>query len=672
MGAMNSTSPSPRLERFGSFVLLAETERSWLATDYRAAHLGDSGLDRLVQLVRFEPVAVPGAFDVLVEHVKAAAKAGNGVMRPLGTGRAGSGWLSYEHHGGRSLRAVLARAREEVFPLSLDNVLEVARQVCVTLEKVHTRKLSSGATQVHGYLAPWSVVVSYDGAVRLRGFGLWASGALGGLPAEEAGSIAPEQAEGHSDPRTDVYALGALMVETLRREPLPGGTDLRALLAETTGPEGDPLPDALTATLARALAPRPEGRHPGPAELRRELEALLFAGDVAPTTFNLAFFMETLFRGTVEEEGRAIEEETRADYLPYLRSAPVEKPAVPTPAEKPAEPVVPAPAVTTVPAPAVHADEPRIATSDLATRSAPAVEPSAPATPHAPLERPASPAAGRARAAAPNRLPVMAAGVVALLLAAGGAFYFLKVRRPAAAAPVPTTLSAEAQAAFLRVQELEARLKTLEEERVRAEAAAAEQATQRLQAEAKARGQAVDQRAIERAREEAALKVRLEEEKRQQEERQRLEQQKRQEEARLAAAAPVTTLPVPATIEPAPTTVATADTSAANPSAAPSAAVPSTPGVFDFGTPGVIPPVLVSQQHLEYPPVARTARITGSVTVAAIVNEQGRVEGARATSGNPVLRKAAVDHVNARRYRPALKDGVPIKIQMVIQVNFKG
>ena len=86
----------------------------------------------------------------------------------------------------------------------------------------------------------------------------------------------------------------------------------------------------------------------------------------------------------------------------------------------------------------------------------------------------------------------------------------------------------------------------------------------------------------------------------------------------------------------------------------------------------MIPPALVSQPPLEYPPVARASRIRGSVTVAAVVDEQGRVSGARATSGNPVLRKAAVDHIAGRRYRPGQKDGAPVKVQMTFQVNFKG
>ena len=192
-----------------------------------------------MHLVRFTPAATPGKPDVLVEHVKGAMKAGGaGVLKPLGTGRTGTGWMSFEHHSGRSLRAVLARGRAEVFPLALDNALEIARQICLTLEKVHGKE----GTLVHGFLSPWSVMVSYDGAVRLRGFGLWASGALAKLPAEDAAALAPEQREGRADQRTDVYGLAALVLECLTGDTVPGGGDLRPRVAEARTPEGEPLP----------------------------------------------------------------------------------------------------------------------------------------------------------------------------------------------------------------------------------------------------------------------------------------------------------------------------------------------------------------------------------------------------------------------------------------------
>jgi hypothetical protein len=58
MGASpGPSSPPLRYERFGNFVLLAETDRSFIATEYRAAHLGETGFDRLVHLVRFAPAS---------------------------------------------------------------------------------------------------------------------------------------------------------------------------------------------------------------------------------------------------------------------------------------------------------------------------------------------------------------------------------------------------------------------------------------------------------------------------------------------------------------------------------------------------------------------------------------------------------------------------------------
>jgi TonB family protein len=694
MGASPGTSSPPlRYERFGNFVLLAETDRSFIATEYRAAHLGEAGFDRLVHLVRFAPAAAPGKPEVLVEHVKGAMKAGGaGILKPLGTGRTGMGWMSFEHHSGRSLRAVLSRGRAEVFPLALDNALEIARQVCLTLEKVHGKK---GAL-VHGFLSPWSVMVSYDGAVRVRGFGLWASGALAQLPAADAAPLAPEQREGRADQRTDVYGLAALVLECLTGDTVPGGSDLRPRVADAKTPDGEPLPPELAATLARALAPRPDERHATLADLRKEIEALLFAGDVAPTTFNLAFYMETLFRGTVEEDARAIEEETHADYAAYTKSAAEATPppiaAVPVPAPPPPT-VVPMPPPT-VPAPAPVAAAPAIAPAPLPlvppsprpAAARPVVE--APPVEHLeppPVER-AAPAArpAAAREQAPGSKTPLFAGLAAVLVLAGvGAFFFLRQRSaPTATQPAVTTLSAEAQAAVARVQELEARLKALEEERVQAEAAAAETAKTRIQAEARAKGQAVDPKALERAQEEAAKKVRLQEEKRQLDERKRLEEQKRDEEARLAAAVTTTTVaPEPvapptqaaAVAAPPPTQIAAAlPAPAPEAAASASASLPPAGGIYDYNAPGLVPPSLVSQEPLEYPMVARIGKIKGAVTVSAIVDEQGRVKNARATSGNPVLQKAAVDNISARRYRPATKDGAPVKVQIIVQVNFRG
>ena len=72
---------------------------------------------------------------------------------------------------------------------------------------------------------------------------------------------------------------------------------------------------------------------------------MLFSGDFTPTTFDLAFFMHTLFRDEVEREARAIEEARAADYREFL-SEEAAKPAAPSPQTEPVDARTPAPDAT--------------------------------------------------------------------------------------------------------------------------------------------------------------------------------------------------------------------------------------------------------------------------------------------------------------------------------------
>ena len=166
-------------------------------------------------------------------------------------------------------------------------------------------------------------MVAFDGEVKLKGLGLWP--ALRGtdlLPAEERRYLAPEQAAGEpGEPRSDVYALGLVLLEALTGQAPDGSDPLDGLAAArvtaTTGEQG-PLPKPLAELLRRALGREPAERFAGMAELRKAIDALLFSGDFTPTTFDLAFFMHTLFRDDMEREARALEEARRGDYGEFL------------------------------------------------------------------------------------------------------------------------------------------------------------------------------------------------------------------------------------------------------------------------------------------------------------------------------------------------------------------
>ena len=298
--------------------------------EYVAARLGPEGLDRLVSVLRYSPEisAHPEAVRRLTEQARLVARLhAPGLLRLIGVGRVGRhSYVSHELVEGRSLRAVVDRCRREQFPFSAENVLMVASRVATALDLVHGKKDDGGRPLFHGCLHPGHVVVSYEGDVRVGGLGIWSSlGSTGLLGPAEQRFLAPEQtAGGPGDRRSDVYALGLVLLEALTLQaPAPSDPGAALVGARMFGPGGDPqpLPESLAQLLRRALGPDPRDRFADMAEMRREIDAILFSGDFPSTTFNLAFFMQTLFRDEVERDAEELDAARRADYGEFLRAA---------------------------------------------------------------------------------------------------------------------------------------------------------------------------------------------------------------------------------------------------------------------------------------------------------------------------------------------------------------
>jgi protein TonB len=79
---------------------------------------------------------------------------------------------------------------------------------------------------------------------------------------------------------------------------------------------------------------------------------------------------------------------------------------------------------------------------------------------------------------------------------------------------------------------------------------------------------------------------------------------------------------------------------------------------------------IVSKPAPPYPPLARAARVQGTVTVEILVDEQGRVVDATATNGPAMLREAARQAAMLARFTPTKLNGEPVKVSGVITYNF--
>jgi periplasmic protein TonB len=114
---------------------------------------------------------------------------------------------------------------------------------------------------------------------------------------------------------------------------------------------------------------------------------------------------------------------------------------------------------------------------------------------------------------------------------------------------------------------------------------------------------------------------------------------------------------------------------------------PGVPDSIGTGAAPVIPrpPVAVQQtvrvSHMSegdlvrkvvptYPPLARSARIQGTVVLEAVIGKQGTIENLRLLAGHPMLTSAAIEAVRQWRYRPYILNNEPVEVQTQITVNF--
>lgn len=85
---------------------------------------------------------------------------------------------------------------------------------------------------------------------------------------------------------------------------------------------------------------------------------------------------------------------------------------------------------------------------------------------------------------------------------------------------------------------------------------------------------------------------------------------------------------------------------------------------------GVSQGLLINKVDPVYPPLAKQARIQGSVILQVVISKSGDVENVQLFSGHPLLAPAAIDAVKQWRYKPYLLNGEPVEVETRVRVNF--
>ena len=83
-------------------------------------------------------------------------------------------------------------------------------------------------------------------------------------------------------------------------------------------------------------------------------------------------------------------------------------------------------------------------------------------------------------------------------------------------------------------------------------------------------------------------------------------------------------------------------------------------------------PVLTYSVDPEFSEEARKAKFSGNVQVALVVDESGRPKNIRVERGVGMgLDEKAVEAVRQYKFKPAMKDGKPVPVELYIEVNFQ-
>jgi protein TonB len=79
---------------------------------------------------------------------------------------------------------------------------------------------------------------------------------------------------------------------------------------------------------------------------------------------------------------------------------------------------------------------------------------------------------------------------------------------------------------------------------------------------------------------------------------------------------------------------------------------------------------LIKQPKPPYPPLAKQARIQGTVRFQAIIGKDGTIQNLQLISGHPLLVPSATEAVKQWVYQPTLLNGEPVEVVTQIDVNF--
>ncbi len=353
---------------YGDYYLTRKIATGGMAELFRARKVGEAGFEKQLVIKRLLPHLAEdqdlrtmfldeARLASRLTHVNIAQVFDLGLARAADPSRPqqeATYFIAMEYVFGKSLAEVIRRGQARNKPLSIENAVKIILSAAQGLQYAHSRRDDQGNPLglVHRDISPQNILISYEGEVKLVDFGIakalnQSNTTRPGMLKGKFSYMAPEQARGEAvDQRTDIYALGVVLWETLTGRRLFTGDSEATILSKVLEPRVEPpssimegLPPELDDICLKCLRPDPDQRYPDAQALCDAMEKYLQGLTTFPSTYSLRNYMHELFGEEIAEETEQIRQETEAVHQLVAGAKPKE-PAAPAGGEAagPAEP----------------------------------------------------------------------------------------------------------------------------------------------------------------------------------------------------------------------------------------------------------------------------------------------------------------------------------------------
>ena len=246
--------------------------------------------------------------------------------------------LIFEHFQGKNIEQILSDAEKKGLSINFD----LAMSLCIAIADIielGSSIIVSGEKSFHGFLTPDNIMVHYDGKVALKNYGIFQylerNETLFAEIEKRYGSwLTPELIRKEKIvSQSDIYNLGYLIYRILMGKYFScmPGEDFDAKFTNLTFNHLIPSTDKnflthLITFLKKTLNPNPLKRFLTIKELKDFIANYFHIEELSSITFNLAYFMNSLYGEIIEEEEKLCKQE-----LEYVIPEPKKEPVYPQP-----------------------------------------------------------------------------------------------------------------------------------------------------------------------------------------------------------------------------------------------------------------------------------------------------------------------------------------------------